>query len=359
MAHRRRARRCAFPVYGVLIEHPEGLFLFDTGYRPRSHQQRAALRAAGADARPDDPRAARACGFTPERRRLRSSTPTSTSTTSAATSYLTEHAHRDPREGARAGPRTTSRSSSSATRTSRGTTRAPSSRPSRATSRSPRALSLFETPGHTVGHYSLLVEAGRRAPAHALRGRRRVHVRDASRRASSRRLPPRPGAGVRSIRRRQGARRASTTREIFLSHDMDAWQTYKHAPDFYEHLEGPDQMKLAGPRRHRHRQRPGHRPGHRRQARRGGRQGRRRRHRTARARRRRPRSSPGARRAHRDVSDAGRRSRAGRADRQPLRQARHRSSTTPRSCPFTAWDDIDFEEWRRIMSVNLDGVFLT
>ena len=27
--------------------------------------------------------------------------------------------------------------------------------------------------------------------------------------------------------------------------------------------------------------------------------------------------------------------------------------------PFTAWDDIDFAEWRRIMSVNLDGAFLT
>ena len=23
--------------------------------------------------------------------------------------------------------------------------------------------------------------------------------------------------------------------------------------------------------------------------------------------------------------------------------------------PFTAWDDIDFDEWRRIMAVNLDG----
>lgn len=27
--------------------------------------------------------------------------------------------------------------------------------------------------------------------------------------------------------------------------------------------------------------------------------------------------------------------------------------------PFTEWDDVDFEEWRRIMSVNLDGVYLT
>src|SRR5947209_16568489 len=27
--------------------------------------------------------------------------------------------------------------------------------------------------------------------------------------------------------------------------------------------------------------------------------------------------------------------------------------------PFTAWDEITFEEWRRIMAVNLDGVSLT
>jgi NAD(P)-dependent dehydrogenase (short-subunit alcohol dehydrogenase family) len=27
--------------------------------------------------------------------------------------------------------------------------------------------------------------------------------------------------------------------------------------------------------------------------------------------------------------------------------------------PFAAWDEIDFAEWRRIMSVNLDGTFLT
>jgi pyridoxal 4-dehydrogenase len=27
--------------------------------------------------------------------------------------------------------------------------------------------------------------------------------------------------------------------------------------------------------------------------------------------------------------------------------------------PFTPWDEVTFEEWRRIMAVNLDGVFLT
>jgi pyridoxal 4-dehydrogenase len=27
--------------------------------------------------------------------------------------------------------------------------------------------------------------------------------------------------------------------------------------------------------------------------------------------------------------------------------------------PFTAWDDLQFDEWRRIMTTNLDGVYLT
>jgi 3-oxoacyl-[acyl-carrier protein] reductase/pyridoxal 4-dehydrogenase len=27
--------------------------------------------------------------------------------------------------------------------------------------------------------------------------------------------------------------------------------------------------------------------------------------------------------------------------------------------PFTPWDDVTFEEWRRIMSINLDGTYLT
>src|ERR687887_2878377 len=27
--------------------------------------------------------------------------------------------------------------------------------------------------------------------------------------------------------------------------------------------------------------------------------------------------------------------------------------------PFTPWDEVDFAEWRRIMSVKLDGTFLT
>ena len=42
-----------------------------------------------------------------------------------------------------------------------------------------------------------------------------------------------PVAGVTSIERvKQVA--AENEAEIFFSHDMDAWNGYKHAPDFYE-----------------------------------------------------------------------------------------------------------------------------
>ena len=47
------------PVYSVLIEHDDGLFLIDTGHRPRPHEPRAAVRAARADRGADDPGAAR------------------------------------------------------------------------------------------------------------------------------------------------------------------------------------------------------------------------------------------------------------------------------------------------------------
>ena len=42
-----------------------------------------------------------------------------------------------------------------------------------------------------------------------------------------------PVDGVRSIARVSRSPR-STDADVFFSHDMDAWQTYKHAPDFYE-----------------------------------------------------------------------------------------------------------------------------
>jgi 4-pyridoxolactonase len=42
-----------------------------------------------------------------------------------------------------------------------------------------------------------------------------------------------PVAGVRSIRRLKELA-AEHDAQIVFSHDMDAWNTYKKAPDFYE-----------------------------------------------------------------------------------------------------------------------------
>ena len=42
-----------------------------------------------------------------------------------------------------------------------------------------------------------------------------------------------PVAGVRSIRRVKELAEEHDA-EIFFSHDMDAWHTYRHAPDPYE-----------------------------------------------------------------------------------------------------------------------------
>jgi 4-pyridoxolactonase len=91
-----------------------------------------------------------------------------------------------------------------------------------------KGVTLYETPGHTVGHYSLLVDGA--TPM--------LFAVDVS--YTSEALEKRiqagfhidPVAGVRSIQRVKdlaGERGA----EIFFSHDMDAWRTYKHAPDHY------------------------------------------------------------------------------------------------------------------------------
>jgi 4-pyridoxolactonase len=88
-------------------------------------------------------------------------------------------------------------------------------------------LWLFETPGHTAGHYSLL--AGEQllfafdvsfTPAAFERDIQSGFHND-------------PVAGVRSIRRVKSVA-AERGADVFFSHDMDAWQGYRHAPDHYE-----------------------------------------------------------------------------------------------------------------------------
>jgi 4-pyridoxolactonase len=92
------------------------------------------------------------------------------------------------------------------------------------------SVTLVETPGHTVGHYSFLLEGSERSMLLAM---------DVAYTAAAMEKGIQPGFhhtpvdGVRSIAKiKQLA--ADRGAEIFYSHDMDAWQGYRHAPDFYE-----------------------------------------------------------------------------------------------------------------------------
>jgi 4-pyridoxolactonase len=90
-------------------------------------------------------------------------------------------------------------------------------------------LWLYETPGHTVGHYSLLVQGAKPL----------LFAVDVAYTATALERGIQPGfhhdpvAGVRSIRRVKALAEEHRA-EIFFSHDMDAWRGYKHAPDHYE-----------------------------------------------------------------------------------------------------------------------------
>ncbi len=93
-----------------------------------------------------------------------------------------------------------------------------------------KGVTVVETPGHTVGHCSFLLEGAERSMLLAM---------DVAYTAAAMEKGVQPGFhhtpvdGVRSIAKvKQLA--ADRGAEIFYSHDMDAWQGYRHAPDFYE-----------------------------------------------------------------------------------------------------------------------------
>jgi 4-pyridoxolactonase len=95
-----------------------------------------------------------------------------------------------------------------------------------------KGLWLFETPGHTVGHYSLLVkpESGPRPMLFAFDV---VYTQEALDKGIQAGFHIDPRAGVRSIARIKELA-AEHGADVYFSHDMQAWQTYKHAPDSYE-----------------------------------------------------------------------------------------------------------------------------
>jgi len=92
-----------------------------------------------------------------------------------------------------------------------------------------KGLWVYETPGHTVGHVSVLVDGDRPL----LFAMDVAYTADAMERGIQPGFHHTPTHGVRSIARvKQLAQERGA--QIFLSHDMEAWQGYTHAPGHYE-----------------------------------------------------------------------------------------------------------------------------
>jgi 4-pyridoxolactonase len=92
-----------------------------------------------------------------------------------------------------------------------------------------KGIRLFETPGHTVGHYSVLIDGA----TPMLFAMDVAYTADALEKGIQPGFHNNPVAGVRSIARVKELA-AEHGAGVFLSHDMDAWRGYRHAPNFYE-----------------------------------------------------------------------------------------------------------------------------
>jgi 4-pyridoxolactonase len=92
-------------------------------------------------------------------------------------------------------------------------------------------LHLFETPGHTSGHYSLMVKLSGRRPM--------LFTGDACYSQKGLDLMAIPSAHVDPVRSYQSIERIKSLSEkhdaeIFFSHDADNYETYLKAPAWYE-----------------------------------------------------------------------------------------------------------------------------
>jgi len=93
-----------------------------------------------------------------------------------------------------------------------------------------RGLTLFETPGHTIGHYSLLAEPENRPPMIFCGDA--VYTQETLDRMIIGGFHLDPVDSISAIKRiKQFAKEFDA--EIFPSHDMEPWLTWKHAPEFY------------------------------------------------------------------------------------------------------------------------------
>jgi 4-pyridoxolactonase len=219
-----------FPVYSVLVEHDDGLFLFDTGY-DREHTERVLPFELPQQA-PEQtiPAQLRLCGFEP----------------GDVSTLVNSHLHFDHCGANRLVP------DARVVIHEREIAQARDPEPferigySDATWDHERArfepisgdvelapgLRLYETPGHSIGHYALLV-SGRSDRRPMLFPFDVALSREAFEKGVQASFHIDPVAGVRSIARVK-ALADEHGADLFYAHDAEEWAGYRQAPDHYE-----------------------------------------------------------------------------------------------------------------------------
>ena len=220
------------PSYGVLIEHGDGLFLFDTGF-DLEHTNRV-LPFELPEQTPEQtiPAQLAVCGFS----------------VSNVTTLVNSHLHFDHVGGNKHFAVTGVRNLVHAREIAQARNCEPfehlgySDRtwdhegaqlvPITGDAEIAQGLWLYETPGHTLGHYTLLVKPGSGSKP-LLFAFDVVYTQEAYNKGIQPAFHIDPVAGVRSIRRIKELAEEHRA-DVYFSHDMDAWGTYRHAPDCYE-----------------------------------------------------------------------------------------------------------------------------
>lgn len=218
-----------FPVYSVLIEHSEGLFLFDAGYDLELVEAKLPFELPEQTAEQTLPAQLGLCGFEP----------------ADVTAVINSHLHFDHVGGQKHLPNAEvwvhkeelrharlPESFEALGYADRGFDHADAKFRWLAGEEIDfvEGMKLIFTPGHTIGHYSLLLEKAGRPPM--------FFIADVTYTSESWQLEKISGfhndptanvASIEKVKRIAGR----TDAEVFFSHDMERWKTYKHAPDHY------------------------------------------------------------------------------------------------------------------------------
>jgi 4-pyridoxolactonase len=218
-----------FPVYSVLIEHPEGLFLFDTGYDFDHVKKVLPFELPEQTEQQTIPEQLKLCGFTPE----------------DVDFVINSHLHFDHVGGNKHLRKATTILHKQELR--QGKVPEPFERLGYSDQgfdhddvtyelvegdvEVAKGLQLIFTPGHTVGHYSLLIETSGRKPMFFIADV--SYTPEAYEKNMIAGFHNDPTTAVNSIKRVKRAAKEYDA-EVFFSHGMEAFKGYKLAPEFYE-----------------------------------------------------------------------------------------------------------------------------